>query len=316
MTQRLSPEQCQLANEYTYSKKFIDRYIDIEIRDNPEMEAKVAEGVQLLETYRVPDYSYEVDGEVREHTSKNERVSQLADLDLDELVRAIFIGVAYCQTPELFTSVTAQLAGRLSFDDKADSIKTIAEMAAVLCNTDAFDIIKPSEDAQLLIQSRIPLSNRLINYVVQATYLPPMVCEPMEVTHNHESGYLTHNDCLILGKANGHDGDLCLDVINKQNRIPLKLDLEFLSNVEEEPTFELDTPEKIQNWSQFKNESYHIYRLLAGQGNRFYLTNKVDKRGRMYAQGYHVTAQGTGFKKAMVEFAEEEIVEGGTKCLI
>jgi len=235
-------------------------------------------------------------------------MAQIQQLELEPLVMQIFVGVAYCQIPELFTGVTAQLASRLAFDDRKDSIQTIAEMVAVLCQTDAFDIIKPSEQASLLIQSNIPLSTQLLDYIARSNYLPPMVCEPKEVTHNYESGYLTHSDCVVLGQKNGHDGDLCLDVINKQNRVPLKLDLEFLSTVEENPTFELDSPDKIQNWSQFKYDSYHMYRLIKDQ--TFYLTNRVDKRGRLYAQGYHITTQGTGFKKASINFANEELVEG------
>lgn len=308
MTTQMTPHDRQLAIEHTYSRKFIDTYIDKEIRDNPDMEAKVQQGVQLLETYRSHFYETTRQGQVVPYESKNVRMAQIADLELEPLVRAIFVGVAYCQTPELFTSITAQLASRLDFDDRRDSILTVAEMTAVLCETDAFDILKPSPEASLLIQSLIPLSQQLLDYVVRSAYLPPMVCPPQEVTHNFESGYLTHNDCLILGKKNGHDGDICLDVINKQNAIPLKLDLDFLCNVEEEPTFDLDGAPKIQNWSEFKQRSYEMYRLIKDQ--TFYLTNKVDKRGRLYAQGYHITTQGAAFKKAMVEFADPEIVEG------
>ncbi len=304
MTMRLSPEEIQYSNEYSFSRKFIDRYIDMEIRDNPDMEAKVAEGITLLEDWLAKDHGYD---------SKNTRLAQLQGIDLEELVRALFTGVAYCQTPELFTSVTAQLAGRLKFDDKRDSILTVAEMMAVLCLTDAFDILKADKFDSLVIQSRIPLSQRLIGYVIQSGYLPPMVCEPKELTSNYDSAYLTHNDSLILGKANGHSGDICLDVINKQNKVALKLDLDFLCTVEEEPSFALDTPEKIQQWSQFKRESYQRYRLIAGQGNRFWLANKVDKRLRLYAQGYHISTQATGFKKAMIEFADEELVTGVPK---
>lgn len=300
MPELMLPHDIQLTNEYTYSRKFIDQYIDKEIRDNPDMETKVKNGAWLLEDWSTQSY----------YDSKDARLAQLQGMDFEQLVRDLFIGVAYCQTPELFTSISAQLAGRLNFDDKADSILTVAEMLAVLCLTDAFDIIKGAQSDSLVIQSRIPLSHSLTQYVMRSGYLPPMVCAPQEVTSNHESGYLTHNDCLILGKANGHDGDICLDVINKQNQIPLKLDLDFLCTTEEEPTFEIDTPEKAQQWSQFKAESYERYLLMAAQGNHFYLTNKVDKRGRLYAQGYHITTQGTGFKKAMLEFADEEIVEG------
>ena len=45
-------------------------------------------------------------------------------------------------------------------------------------------------------------------------------------------------------------------------------------------------------------------------GNKFYLNHKVDKRGRIYCSGYHITTQGTAFKKASIELAHEEIVTG------
>ena len=298
---RMLPEDMQLANEYTYSRKFIDTYIDKEIREHPETEAKVMHGVELLEQYRSTTYSY---------NSKNDRIAQLQDLDLEELVRGIFTGIAYCQLPELLTSVTAQLAGRLQFDDKRDSILTVAEMVAVLCQTDAFDIIKPAKYDSLMILSQIPLSEKLLKYIEQSCYLPPMVCEPKELTSNFESGYLTHNDCVILGKHNGHSEDICLDVINKQNAIPLRLDTDFLSRVEEVPTFDLDTPEKMREWGKFKRLSHELYLLIAKRGNKFWLTNKVDKRLRLYAQGYHITTQGSAYKKAMIEFHNEELVEG------
>lgn len=301
MTRHMLPRDMQLANEYVYSRKFIDVYIDTEIRENPDMEAKVQDGVNRLDAWRFKDHGY---------ASKNNRLAQIADMELDGLVRALFVGVAYCQTPELFTSVTAQLASRLKFDDKADSIKTVAEMMAVLCLTDAFDIVKGDRSDSLVIQSHIPLSQRLLGYVVQSGYLPPLVCEPDELTSNYDSGYFTHNDCLVLGKRNGHSGDLCLDVLNKQNKVPMTLDLDFLRTVEEMPTKPLDTPMKAQQWMQFKTESYERYKLIANQGNRFYLTNKYDMRGRLYAQGYHISHMGASFKKAMVEFADKEMVDG------
>jgi hypothetical protein len=137
-----------------------------------------------------------------------------------------------------------------------------------------------------------------------------MVCEPLEAVNNHDSGYLTHSDCLILGQNNDHSHDICIDVINTQNKIPLKLETEFLSTVEEMPKKPLDTVEKLHQWGVFKADSYSRYLLIAGQGNRFWLTNKVDTRGRLYAQGYHISTQGSAFKKAMIEFAHEEIVTG------
>jgi len=164
--------------------------------------------------------------------------------------------------------------------------------------------------ASLMVVSCIPLSEELIKYIENSQYLPPMVCEPLPLTHNYSSGYLTHNDSLILGTGNHHGGDLCLDVLNTMNSVALKLDLDFLSTVEEEPTFDLDTQDKADQWAQFKEQSYMFYDLMHQNGNRLYLTHKVDKRGRIYACGYHISTQGTAFKKASLELANEELVEG------
>jgi len=290
----------QRAVEERFNRKHIDGYIRQELADNPESQEKIEHGVVLLTEWLSKDY----------YDSKNARLAQLKGLELRSLVEEIFVGIAYFQRPELFTSVTAQLAGRLGFDDKADAIKTMAEMLAVLCITDAFDIGKEHKMASLMLVSRLFLSDETKKFIEGSEYLPPMVCEPCELTSNYDSGYLTHRDSLILGSGNHHDGDICLDVLNTMNRVCLKLDLEFLSTVEEEPTFDLDTPEKRDMWMDFKRKSYDMYLLMAKLGNQLYLTHKVDKRGRIYAQGYHLNTQGTAFKKAMLELHREEIVTG------
>lgn len=291
----------QEFNEKRYNRKYIDGYIREEILANPDMVAKMQDGVQRIQQWMQGSY----------YPSKDARIAQLQGLDLQALVLDVFVGVAYCQTPELFTSVTAQLAGRLGFSDKTAAITTVAEITAILCMTDAFDIRKASKMASLEVISRIPLSVSLVDFVINSQYLPPMVCEPQHLKHNFSSGYLTHNDSLILGgPINHHDGDICLDVLNTMNKVALKLDLDFLCTVEEEPTFALDTEDKRMQWENFKKQSYRFYDLMQSQGNRFYLTHKVDKRGRIYAQGYHITTQGTAFKKAMLELAEPEYIEG------
>ena len=43
-------------------------------------------------------------------------------------------------------------------------------------------------------------------------------------------------------------------------------------------------------------------------GNHFYLTHRYDKRGRTYAQGYYINPQGNEWNKAVLEFADKEIV--------
>jgi len=290
----------QEMNEMRFNRKHIDSKIREEIKANPDMCDKLAQGVVLLQQYMAGSY----------YESKQRRIAQLVNLDLEAMVLDLFTGIAYCLRPELFTSVTAQLVSRLKFSDKTEAITTVAEITAVLCATDAFDIEKANKMASLMVVSNIPLSEKLVTFIEESQFLPPMVCEPLELTHNYSSGYLTHNDSLILGTGNHHDGDICLDVLNIMNKVALKLDTDFLCKVEEEPTFDLDTQDKLDQWNKFKEQSYMMYSLLASQGNRFYFNHKVDKRGRIYCHGYHVSTQGTSFKKAMLEFAKEELVTG------
>lgn len=290
----------QKSIERQYNRKHIDGYIKEAITSNPVMQEKITMGVSLIQEYLAKEY----------YPSKNNRIKQLENIDLPSLVLELFIGIAYCQREELFTSVTAQMASRLKFSDKTSAITTVAELIAVLCRTDAFDIGKANRMASLTVISRIPLEPELLVFIENSQYLPPMVCTPLELESNYSSGYLTHNDSLILGSGNSHSGDICLDVLNLVNKVALRLDTDFLSSIEEEPTFELDTQDKTNQWNVFKKQSYDFYLLIAQYGNTFYLTHKVDKRGRIYSQGYQISTQGTPFKKASIELAHEELVTG------
>lgn len=312
--------------EQKFAHKHVNAKIREEIDQNPDMAVKIREGAERLKNWLEGDY----------YSSKNARLIQLKKLDLERLVREIFVGIAQIFVPTLYTSVVAQLAGRMGFDDKRDSIATMGEIVAVLCLTDAFDISKDGPMASLKLESRIPLSDELVQFIMNTRFLPPMLCEPKELHNNRESGYLTFNDSLILGSGNHHEGNICLDVLNKMNQVKLMLDTDFLCKIEEDPNSEF-TVEKIkeaawdrgedisdheaaerveqqrENWKNFKKQSYEFYSLMAKCGNRFHLTHKVDKRGRIYAQGYHLNTQGTSFKKAMIEFAAVESIDVPTQ---
>lgn len=293
------PRDMQQANEYSFSRKHIDGYI-LRALQADEVQKAIQHGVNLLEEWRAGEY----------YTSKRARLDQIMELDLYEITMKIMQGIAYVQKPELFTSVSAQLAGRLQLSDKPEAIATMAEMLAVLCETDLFDIIKESRQASLMLVSCIPLDQKLLEFIDNAQFALPMVCEPEFVDNNRKCGYLTYGESLVLGSGNHHEGDLCLDVINIQNQIPLKLNMEFLTSQEMLPNFEIVTPEQREQWEAFKKASHRIWLLMYQQGNRFHLTHRVDKRGRLYSHGYHINTQGNQFQKAMVELADEEIVEG------
>lgn len=293
----------QECNELRYNRKHIDGYIRKEMTEHPVMQEVIQEGVAMVQEY----INKAIEGKY--YQSKIDRVMQLVNIDLESLVVDIFVGTSYCLKDELFTSVTAQMASRLRFSDKKEAITTVAELLAVLCETNVFDIRKAHKMASLTVISRLQLNEKLLKFIDESQYLPPMVCEPLELISNFCSGYLTHNDSLILGSNNHHDGDICLDVINLVNKVELSLALDFLCKVEEVPNKPLETQDQIDQWKVFKTQSYRFYDLMQSQGNAFFLTNKVDKRGRLYSQGHHINTQGTSFKKSIIELAKPEFVE-------
>lgn len=151
----------------------------------------------------------------------------------------------------------------------------------------------------------------------QYQYLPPMTVPPLEVTSNRGSGYITvTNDSLLL-KDNHHEGDICLDSINRFNRIPLKANLEVVRKIrnhwkgidkpKDGETFQA-YKERVLAFERYEKDAFFTIALMAEMGNRFHLTHKVDKRGRTYCQGYHLTYQGNCWNKSIVELAEPEYV--------
>lgn len=286
--------------EYQYSKKHVDQAIKFQIENCPNTQKKIDYGVKLLQEWLKESY----------YPSKNARLEHIKAMDLRALVIQVFTGVAYLQESTLYVSITAALANRLKFDDKRDSIMTIAEIVAVLCHTDAYDIYKENEFSSLRVLSRIALSSDLTKAIKASVYMPPMVSTPQLIESNYESAYLTFNDSLLLGRENSHDKNICLDVINIQNQVPLSLNFEFLATVPEKPTHALDTLEKTTLWNTFLEQSRDVYQLMRKNGNKFWITNKTDTRGRLYAQGYHINPQGTAYKKAMIQLADKEHVTG------
>ena len=310
--------------EEHYNRKLIDKHIRSFINEDTNAQEKILKGVEILKEWMEGSY----------YDSKMERILVLKQLDVTKIVEDVFVHIAYVQTPQQFTGVTAALAERLGFDDKRDSILSCAEMVAMLADTDAFDIIKRGRDTPLEILNRLKLPDEIVVFINQSHYMPPMVCEPLELEKNYDSGYLTIKESLISGKNNHHDGNICLDVLNTMNKVKLQLDMDFLLSVEEEPSKEFTIERVIKDgiedgkylteaqaavivktqldsWHHFKPQSEKVYMLMYNlSAGCFYLTHKVDKRGRIYAQGYHISTQSTSFKKAMIELANEEVVTG------
>jgi hypothetical protein len=147
-------------------------------------------------------------------------------------------------------------------------------------------------------------------------YPLPMVVRPLKVTDNRDTGYLLSRNSIILRK-NHHEDDVCLDHINRLNRIKFTINLDTatmiantwrnLDRPKDGETKE-DFQKRVKAFEKYDRTAKEVISLLIQHGNEFYLTHKYDKRGRSYCQGYHVNYQGAPWNKAVVELADKEIV--------
>lgn len=145
----------------------------------------------------------------------------------------------------------------------------------------------------------------------------PMIVEPTYVEHNMQTGYLNSKGSLIL-RNNHHEDDVCLDHINRMNRIKLTLNQQTVKLVKnkwrnldkaKQGETKADFDRRRKAFEKYDRTAKDVIGLLQSHGEDFYLTHKYDKRGRTYCQGYHVTYQGAAWNKAVVEFSNKELVE-------
>lgn len=243
------------------------------------------------------------------YESKHIRINHLRQFEITNLVSEIFSILIPLEGSHPIQSISGQLAAYLKYEDIFDGIKTAAELITLACYVDICNIVSSemSDTGSLLVKSNYRLENKTITYINNTKYLPPMLCEPMRVNKNNQSGYLSKNDFVILGKGNNHFEPLALDVLNIMNKVELCLDERILTETEL-PTSELDTNEKVINHDRMVASSKVVYEELLEQGNSFYFTHKFDSRGRLYSQGYHVNYQGSPYKRASISLKQKELI--------
>jgi hypothetical protein len=79
----------------------------------------------------------------------------------------------------------------------------------------------------------------------------PMVVRPNRIQNNRMSGYLLNQKSVIL-RNNHHDDDVCLDHLNRMNRIPLTINMDVVKKVKN--TWKnLDKPKEGETLDEFKS---------------------------------------------------------------
>lgn len=188
------------------------------------------------------------------------------------------------------------------------------------------DMIQKAAEADLLDWDpqieifivKFTISQDVQDEIDKFQYPLPMVVMPKELKGNLDSGYLLAKGSVIL-RDNHHDDDVCLDHLNRMNKVKLTINLDTARLVKNqwrrldkraEGETKEDFQRRVKAFEKFDRTAKDVMQFLMKESTHFYLTHKYDKRGRIYCQGYHVSYQGTPWCKAVIEFAEEEIVNG------
>jgi hypothetical protein len=184
---------------------------------------------------------------------------------------------------------------------------SISEMLDLILTMSKLDLI--DIDLEGGIYSVLEPDSEELDWINNAMYPLPHITEPKEVHNNWESPYLTYNNNTILGSTqNRHDKDICLDHINRVNKIPLQINISML-NVAKNKWKTSDTNRDTQrSLKEFTKKEQDVINSMIVLGNKFYLSHGYDKRGRTYSRGYYISPMGNEYQKSLIELYNGEII--------
>lgn len=301
----------QTRLEYLLHKNHVKEAVKQEIiNDLPD---SLEHGVQLFKEW-IDDVKWDT------HETRKDAIRFS---DVPTMVADIMAVVTLaCQEPLPLVSVIGMI-NLTSELESLDSMQLSGDILAMLAPVGLYELTK-SLSGTYIVQSLVEPSDELARQIKVGCYLPPMVEKPAHLETNTDSGYLTiKNDRVILKHArNFHNGPISLDVLNTQNANEYELD-EHIINQTKPWRRPLLTPLEIyclryEDQEKYKNElkTYESYleqfnylkELLRGRTIHF--TNKPDKRGRIYTQGYHFNTMGSSYEKASINLRNKQLITG------
>lgn len=262
------------------------------------------------------------------YPGKRARIDWIAHLDPIEIIERVLVTVLSKKSQSI-QAVVGCLLPWLGYEDTRDGLNTATELVGVCKRSGLYSINKPTKsmDGSWIsnVVSNVELSKEVYQFIDNTMYMPPMTIKPKEVNSNSETGYLNPNGSLLLNGAH-HEEEISLDVINKQSSIALNINEDSIKFEEPTPDFAataeeegksltaLQLKEATTNFIVHRNQTECLEQELIGKP--FYFNYKFDSRGRLYNQGYHITYQGTKYKKSCIDLYNKELTtEEGIRWL-
>jgi hypothetical protein len=162
---------------------------------------------------------------------------------------------------------------------------------------------------------KMDVSEDVYDDLAKYQYPLPMMIEPKELTSNNDTGLYTHRSSVLL-KQNHTDDDVCLDHINRVNKIKLVINPDTARNAvhqwrnqkhPKEGETKEDFNKRIEAFERFDKHAREVVDWAYTQGKEFWLTSRYDKRGRTYVMGYSINPQGADWQRSIIEFANKEV---------
>ena len=228
------------------------------------------------------------------YASKNVRLREWNPdvFDITTIVYHLFAATQLYPEGLTYQAMIGYIAGNVKCDHPLDRAKCAAEVIAIAHRCELVIITKTTD-----ITFMVTTNHRLAVQI-------PVYMRHVPEFKKPEVDYIP----ILGGRLKKHQGDVCLDHIQRMNAIPLVLETRIIDSLPETPNHEPDTVEKVKAWEAFKEASLASYDYVR-EKEQFFLRHSYDTRGRCYCEGYFVTYQGSSFKKAIVQLADKEVVK-------
>lgn len=191
-----------------------------------------------------------------------------------------------------------------------EDINVLVSMIEQAAKDDYIDYYESSDDFVTKLVPNDEMQTNMDRY----QYPLPMVTEPQTIKSNRDTGYYDlHTSCLL--KDSYHKEDVCLDHLNRTNKIKFAfnwdtakaIELEWKNLKKREGESEEEYTTKLKQLEKFKKDSWFVMITLDHLNDYFYLCHGYDKRGRCYPRGYHCNYQGADWNKGVIEFYNQEV---------
>ena len=161
-----------------------------------------------------------------------------------------------------------------------------------LCIT-TYDII---DWDQQYIYTKITTTQEAQTHIDRYGFPLPLIIKPKQLTCNTDTGYYSDKPGTVLQKRATTEYDVNLDFLNQVNSIPLEFNEDLLAKIP------LAKPKEVKQLAAHTKFVKHLSHSRALLTKTIYLTHGYDRRGRVYARGFHYSPQGSDWNKATLSF--------------